>query len=89
MGRYAYGTFGRQCSVCHTRKPQPHWSRLPTCGRLCGAAYQRDSRAANRPTRLQVKFGRMSARERTIYASAYQAGYARAKYHYTGRTVAA
>lgn len=86
---YAYGTFGRQCSVCGQRKPQAHWSRLPTCGRVCGAAHQRDSRAANRPDHLQRKFGPMSARERAIYITAYQAGYARAKYHYVYRKTAA
>lgn len=87
--KYRYGTFGRACSVCGERKPQAHWSRLPTCGRVCGAAYQRDARAVNRPDHLQARFGRMSERERRIYVTAYQAGYARAKYRYLLRGQAA
>lgn len=77
---FRYGTFPRACTVCGERKPQPHWSRLATCGRVCGAARQRDTKAANRPDHLRLKFGRMSRRERVIYVTAYQAGYARAKW---------
>jgi hypothetical protein len=85
--KWGFGTFGRDCAICHQPKPQRHWSRVAACGRACGVIWQRERLAANRPDSLAAK-GVARLPPLKAYAMGYQAGYARARYRYAMRQVA-
>lgn len=84
MRHRPFGTFGRDCAVCGIRKPQAHWSSVATCGRICGAKWFSQQRAANRPDSLEAK-GVPQMSPMAAYRMGYQAGFQRARYHYVLR----